>query len=77
MKKHSGQLIYSPSDLIRYLSSPFASWMDRYYLENPEEVVPDEETDDQKSFAETGNRHELAVLSEFKSAAPGCGDPKG
>jgi hypothetical protein len=25
MKKESGTIIYSPSDLIRYLASPFAS----------------------------------------------------
>ena len=36
MKKDlSGQLVFSPSDLICYLASPFASWMDRYALENP------------------------------------------
>jgi len=31
----NGQLIYSPSDLTRYMSSPFASWMDRLSLEHP------------------------------------------
>ena len=71
MKRYSDKLIYSPSDLIRFLSSPFASWMDRYYLENPGAVVPDQETEDQKLIAETGNRHELAVLSEFNSSVPG------
>jgi len=34
MKKECGKLIYSPSDLIRYMASPFASWLERYYLEN-------------------------------------------
>ena len=34
-KDFSGQLVFSPSDLVRYLASPFASWMDRYSLENP------------------------------------------
>jgi superfamily I DNA and/or RNA helicase len=34
MKKTAeGQLVYSPSDLVRYLASPFASWMDRYYAQ--------------------------------------------
>ena len=41
MKKESGTIIYSPTDLIRYLASPFASWLDRYYLENPEAIAPD------------------------------------
>ena len=30
MKKESDSIIYSPSDLIRYLASPFASWLNRY-----------------------------------------------
>ena len=68
MKKHADQLIYSPSDLIRFLASPFASWMDRYYLEHPGMVAPDEETEDAKLIAQTGNEHEQTVLAEFKSA---------
>ena len=67
-KDSSGQLRYSPSDLVRYLASPFASWMDRYHLENPGEVSPDEQTDDQKLIAQTGNQHERAVLQEFESS---------
>ena len=70
MKKNAGQLIYSPSDLIRYLASPFASWMDRYYLENPSSVSADEETEDAKLIAQTGNQHEQMVLAELKSATP-------
>ncbi|MCX6879137.1 MAG: hypothetical protein NTW21_35825 [Verrucomicrobia bacterium] len=50
MKKHSGQLGFSPSDLIRFLASPFASWMDRYHLENPEAASPDEESEDPDRF---------------------------
>lgn len=68
MKKQTDQLLYSPSDLVRYLASPFASWMDRYHLENPRAVSPDEESEDQKLIAETGNQHERVVLDEFKSS---------
>ncbi|MBP7948877.1 MAG: TM0106 family RecB-like putative nuclease [Verrucomicrobiales bacterium] len=71
MKKHSGQLVFSPSDLITYLASPFASWMDRYRLENPDTLIPDEATEDQKLIAETGNEHEQTVLGELKVAVPG------
>lgn len=66
MNRHSGKIIYSPSDLVRYANSPFASWMDRYYLENHNAVTPDQETDDQKLIARTGDEHERAVLEEFK-----------
>ena len=68
MKKESGKIIYSPSDLIRYAASPFASWMDRYYLENPTAITPDQETEDQKLVAQTGDKHEHTILEEFKSS---------
>lgn len=71
MKKSTGQLVYSPSDLIRYLASPFASWMDRYYLEYPDSITPDQETEDQKLIAQTGDQHELTVLDELKLTIPG------
>ena len=70
MKISFGQLIYTPSDLIRYVASPFASWMDRYYLENPTAVAPDEPTADQLLIAETGIQHELNMLDEFRSTVP-------
>lgn len=68
MKKHSGQIIYSPSDLVRYVKSPFASWMDRYCLENPGVITPDQETEDEKLIAQTGDQHERVMLDEFKSS---------
>lgn len=69
MKKNSsGELMHSPSDLVRYLASPFASWMDRYCLENPGAVTPDEATADEKLIAQTGEEHERAVLDDFKSS---------
>ena len=40
--------------------------MDRYFLENPGEVTPDKETEDEKLIAQTGDQHERAVLDEFK-----------
>jgi uncharacterized protein len=69
MKKDaSGNLVFSPSDLVRYLASPFASWMDRYELENPGAVIPDEESEDERLIAQTGVEHERTVLDEFKSS---------
>ncbi len=68
MKKEAGVVIYSPSDLIRYLASPFASWLDRCYLEDPNTVVPDEESDDQQLLAQTGDEHEASVLAEFNAS---------
>jgi uncharacterized protein len=70
MKKESGQIIYSPSDLIRYLASPFASWLDRYHLEKPQEITPDEQTDEERVLSHAGDEHEQAVLDGYK--ASGC-----
>ncbi|MDR3688258.1 MAG: TM0106 family RecB-like putative nuclease [Fimbriimonas sp.] len=66
-RNEAGGLLFSPSDLIRYSTSPFASWMDRYHLENPGAVAPDLETEDQALIARTGDEHEQTVLTEFKA----------
>ncbi len=34
MYKQQGTLQFSPSDLTTYMASPFASWMNRYVIEN-------------------------------------------
>ena len=48
MRKETGTIIYSPSDLIRYLASPFGSWLDRYTLEESGAITPDEQTEEEK-----------------------------
>ena len=67
MRKESGTIIYSPSDLIRYLASPFASWLDRYHLENPGAIKPDEQTEEEKLLSRTGDEHEQSVLNRLQS----------
>jgi uncharacterized protein len=62
MKRQGSDIIYSPSDLVRYAQSPFASWMDRYYLEHRDALAPDQQTEDQILIARTGDQHECAVL---------------
>lgn len=34
-KKNTNQLIFSPSDLVLAMRSPFASWMERLAIESP------------------------------------------
>lgn len=68
MRKLSSQIVYSPSDLIRYVASPFSSWMDRCYLEDSDTVTPDEQTEDQALVARTGDEHERSILEEFKAS---------
>src|SRR5205814_9687947 len=69
MKKESGTIIYSPSDLIRYLASPFASWLDRYHLENPGAIIPDEQTEQEKLLSRTGDEHEQSILAGHKTSS--------
>jgi hypothetical protein len=71
MYKQCGTIIFSPSDLIRYLASPFASWLDRYYLENRGPITPDEQTDEEKLLSRTGDEHEQSILSSYKTSNRG------
>jgi len=66
MQKRGGQLIYSPSDLIRFLDSPYASWMERLHLEFPDRLQPDEETAEQRLVANTGEKHETNYLQHLE-----------
>ncbi len=68
MKKESDSIIYSPTDLIRYLASPFASWLDRYYLENPDAIAPDKQTEEEELLSRTGDEHEQSVLTGYKAS---------
>jgi predicted RecB family nuclease len=68
MYKQCGTIIYSPSDLIRYLASPFASWLDRYHLENPGALIPDEQTEEEKLLSRTGDEHERSILTGYKGS---------
>src|SRR5688572_8547137 len=65
--KRTGRLVYSPSDLIRFMESPFASWMDRYHLEYPGQLTPDEDTAEQKLVQQTGDRHEQKYLQTLRT----------
>jgi uncharacterized protein len=71
MRKETGTIIYSPSDLIRYLASPFGSWLDRYRLEGLGEITPDEQTEEEKLLQRTGDEHEQSVLKRYKAAGTG------
>src|SRR5437016_4898199 len=68
MYKDRGNIIYSPSDLIRYLASPFASWLDRYELENPGAITRDEQTEEEKLLSRAGDEHERLILAGYKAS---------
>lgn len=69
MKKDSeGNIIYSPSDLILFMESPFGSWMDRFYLEFPDELQPDKGDAGLTLLQDMGNEHEERYLKQLEQA---------
>jgi len=68
MYKSSGLIVYSPSDLCRFMSSPFASWMERYSIELPEHDYVRDETDAMLGLLQDkGEAHEAGLLKEFQT----------
>ena len=65
MKKQNGQYVYSPHDLILFMESEFASWMDRYCLEFPRDCAPDDEDEALVLLQAMGEEHEKAYLSKL------------
>ncbi|HEY9784864.1 MAG TPA: TM0106 family RecB-like putative nuclease, partial [Candidatus Obscuribacterales bacterium] len=66
MRKINGQYIYSPSDLIVFMESQFDSWMDRYYLDYPDEVKPQAADDVAVILQKHGARYEGEFLASLE-----------
>lgn len=62
MHLNNGSVVYSPSDLITFLESEFASWMDRLTLERPDCAVADGPDDQSRMIMDAGVIHEKHVL---------------
>jgi uncharacterized protein len=67
MKRTENGIVYSPSDLIQFVKSPFASWMQRHFLEAGA-PAPDVQSDEEKLVASMGDEHEAAVLKQYREA---------
>ncbi|MFK7891514.1 MAG: TM0106 family RecB-like putative nuclease, partial [Granulosicoccus sp.] len=66
MYRESGQLHFSPTDLTRYMESPFASWMDRLSIEFPDQAPKRDPVDAlMSSLAQKGFEHEDSLQSAF------------
>lgn len=66
MYKQHGQFHFSPSDLTRYMESPFASWMDRFSIEHPDQAPEKDPADAlMSSLAQKGYEHEDALEAAF------------
>ncbi|MEO2018333.1 MAG: helicase, partial [Fuerstiella sp.] len=62
------ELVYSPSDLILFVQSPFACWMERLRLVRPDIAVRDEPSEELMLIAKTGELHEAAYLQSLRDA---------
>jgi predicted RecB family nuclease len=66
MQKLEGNLVFSPSDLCRFMESAFGTWMDRLYLETPTRCQPDPDSDTDKLLQERGIEHEKEFLEHLR-----------
>ena len=68
MRYEKGELVYSPSDLMVFMESPFASWCERLKILDPEfKKLMDPEDDVLKLLSQKGIEHENKFLQELKT----------
>jgi predicted RecB family nuclease len=69
MKLAQGRLLFSPSDLVRFVQSPFASWMERLCIESPETKTLKDKPDALLAYlAEKGLAHEANYLAGLEAS---------
>ncbi len=69
MYYRNNTLTFAPTDLSRWSSSPYASWMARYAAENPKLAPAQDEPDAMLSrLAQRGLAHEDALEQQFRNA---------
>ena len=62
MYRDDSNLVYSPTDICRFVESCFASWMDRYALEHPGEVARESAGEELELLRRKGREHEDRYL---------------
>jgi hypothetical protein len=67
MQNKKRGLLLSPTDLIRFMESPFASWMERLHREVPALATPDPLTED--ASTPPNSIKELGLLNTFHQIA--------
>ena len=77
MRKTQGNLTFSPSDLKAFVESEYASWMDRFQLEFPDAVQPDQGTAEDRILQARGEEHERRFLRELTDSGHDVCDLRG
>jgi uncharacterized protein len=66
MYNNKNNICYSPTDIVRFWQSPFASWMDRFALDHPTLAPPRDGKDKlADSLSQRGLAHEKAIERSF------------
>ncbi|HMM78392.1 MAG TPA: TM0106 family RecB-like putative nuclease [Pyrinomonadaceae bacterium] len=72
MRIIDGKAIYSPSDLVVFSRSPFASWMEHAYKAGMIAVTPGDTDEEAKFLAQMGDEHEKTVLADYQAMMSVC-----
>lgn len=67
MRLVDSRLVFAPSDLITFLESPFASWMERARIEGVADAERDPPRADMELLARKGDEHEQAWLASLRA----------
>jgi len=67
MYKISSGYTYSPSDLNAFLENECVTWLDRYNLDFPGELIRDDPSETDELVRKSGDEHETKVLDLFRS----------
>ncbi len=69
MQRSPHGLVYSPQDLIQFVSSEFAVWMERFAVEHPDKAPKATNTDDMlQTLFQLGQAHEQQYLQTLQEA---------
>ena len=68
MQRSAGKLVFSPSDLIKFMESEYITWMDRFDLERPGIAERDPESETDKILQARGIAHEAEHLAQLRAA---------
>lgn len=67
MRRREGRLLFSPTDLLVYFESPFASWMDRRLVEEPGALTPDTPDSLRAVLIQHGQEHERRYVERMRA----------
>ncbi len=69
MQKRGDRLLFSPSDLIQYVQSDFACWMERLALEHPSQSPEKPDPDEMmRVLTQLGEEHERSYVETLRRA---------